>query len=346
MKAIDIRESGVFLGGRYDKNAGGFGMDWPGSYVKIRAKCSRLDVEIETIYGERRDYLSFEVDGLKAQLFSPMEGKHWYTVFLGMDKSRSHDVRILKETMAFADSCSLRLTRLRSDGELLPVPSLSRRIEFIGDSITCGEGCRGPEDFDEWLPMMFGAGSAFPLVISEAIGAEFNCVSISGWGVLNGWDNNPDNRIPQIYDKICGQRSEKDYDFDFDPDAVVIALGTNDNNALAQPPYTDPVTGKTNKFTDSESDLNRLTDAAATFIRHLHEKNPRAKLIWASFFSGGVIHDALEKAVEQVAAGGIDAVFTVPADLNDLPRGGMGSRYHPGPVTHRLIARNLKKLLK
>ena len=346
MKTTDIKKSGAVLGGRHDKGAAGFRMDWPGAYARILASGSRLDVEIEAAYGERRDYLTIEVDGLRAQTFSPLEGKHWYTAFLGMDAGKVHDVRIIKETMAFPDKCSCKITRLRTDGELQPVMPHAKRIEFIGDSITCGEGCRGPEKFDEWLPMMFGAGEAFPRVTSDLVGAEYNCVSISGWGVLNGWDNNPDCYIPKIYDKLCAQKSDEDYTFDFDPDYVVIALGTNDNNALIQPPYTDPVTGKTNKFTDSEADLNRLTDAAAAFLRHLHAKNPRAGLIWASFYTEGVIHDALEKAVGLVQKEGIPAAFTVPCDLNNLPRGGMGSRYHPGPVTHRLIAKNLKKLMK
>lgn len=208
MKSIDIRKSGAYLGGRYDKNEAGFAMTWPGSYARILAHAGRLDVEIDAVYGQRRDYLSFEVDGLAAQTFSPLEGKHWYTIYLGMDPSRTHEVRIIKETMAFPDKCSVRLTRLRSDGDLVPVTGGRRRIEFIGDSITCGEGCRGPEKFDEWLPMMFGAGSAFPRLTAEALGAEYNCVAISGWGVLNGWDNNPESCIPRIYDKLCAQKSD------------------------------------------------------------------------------------------------------------------------------------------
>ena len=346
MNLYEIRNCGACLGSRYDKTKVGFEMNWPGSYAKILARGSRLDIEIEAIYGERRDYLSFEVDGLRAQTFSPIEGKNWYTVFLGMDAGKVHDVRVIKETMAFPDPCAVRLLNLRTDGEILPVPPQKRRIEFIGDSITCGEGCRGPEQFDEWLPMMFGAADAFPRVTADRLGAEYSCVSISGWGVLNGWDNNPVSRIPSIYDKLCAQKGDADYSFDFDPDAVVIALGTNDNNALTQPPYTDPVSGSTNKFTDSVADLDKLTQAAAAFLRHLHRKNPRAKLVWASFHSQGVIHDALERAVEQVQQEGIDAVFTVPCDLNNLPEGGMGSRYHPGPLTHRLIAENLAELLK
>ena len=346
MKTKSIFACGACLGGRYDKTADGFTMDWPGSYARLLSSGSRLDVEIEAVYGERRDYLSFEVDGLRAQTFSPLEGRHWYTVYLGMEPKRDHNVRVIKETMAFPDRCSVRLTRVRTDGEFKQAPVYKKRIEFIGDSITCGEGCRGPEQFDEWLPMMFGASDAFPRMTADAAKAEYNCVSISGWGVLNGWDNNPDSRIPAIYDKLCGQKSDLEYAFDFDPHHVVVALGTNDNNALTQPPYTDPESGRTNKFTDSPDDLERLTEAAEDFLRHLHEKNPHASLLWISFYKSGVIHDALQKAVEAAAVKGIDARFAVPADLYALPRGGMGSRYHPGPVTHRMIAKELKKLLK
>ena len=345
MKCLDIFESGACLGGRSDKSAEGFTMDWPGSYARLSVKGSRLDVEIDAVYGLRRDYLSFEVDGLTAQTFSPIEGRHWYTVFLGMEAQKTHSVRIIKETMAFDDPCRVRLLRARTDGEILPVTPFDRRIEFIGDSITCGEGCRGPEEFDEWLPMMFGAGSAFPRLVSDGAGAEFNCVSISGWGVLNGWDNNPGSRLPSVYSKLCAQKTDADYAFDFDPDAVVIALGTNDNNAMTQPPFTDPVTGETNKFTDSPEDIERLTLAALDFITDIHKRNPRAKIIWASFYTGGTVHDALLDAVTRAAKQGIPAVFTVLCDLNNLPQGGMGSRYHPGPVTHKLIAEKLLELL-
>ena len=32
----------------------------------------------------------------------------------------------------------------------------------------------------------------------------FRAVSQSGWGVLSGWDNNPDHNVPSCYEKICG----------------------------------------------------------------------------------------------------------------------------------------------
>ena len=92
--------------------------------------------------------------------------------------------------------------------------------------------------------------------------------------------------------------------------------------------------------------MARLTEGAAEFIRLVHRKNPGARVTWLCFFPEGSVHDALSLAASQARSEGIDVLFDVPVDLNRLPRGGMGSRWHPGIVTHRAIARRLVSLLR
>ncbi len=347
MKTYLVRDCAfIRLCGRYDTDEAGFRMIYSGAYADIAVTGSRFDAEIECVCDLRRHYVSFEVDGLLAQTFAPIPGKHFYTVFLGMEPSRVHRVRIIKETQCFFDESYVRLTRVRTDGEIKLLPPARRRIEFIGDSITAGEGGRGPVSFDEWLPMMFSSHDNFTALTAKALNADYSTLAISGWGVITGWDNNPSNRLPAVYDRLYGYQNEKRYDFSFKPDTVVIALGTNDNNALSHAPFTDPADGSVHKLTDSAEDMKRLEDGACAFMRGIASQNPRARLVWLCFYTGGCIHDALERAVERVKSDGTDAAFGVPLDLYHLPRGGMGSRYHPGAASHRHIARELIKLLR
>ena len=345
MKQYDIRAcKRVRLMGRYDKDEAGFHMTHTGSLAEMRIKGSRLDVEIEADYDSSRPYLSFIVDGLVAQTFSPIPGTHVYTVFLNMNPNKTHDVTIIKETMDFDGSSFVTLHKLITDGAFMPLRKKEKRIEFIGDSITAGEGLHGPRSFCEWISMAFGAIDGFPHVTAERMHACFQTVAMSGWGIHNAWNNDVKRSIPRIYD-LVGNTVRKPYDFSFDPDAVVIALGANDSCSLGQPPYTDE-NGVSFALHDDEEGRRMIYDSSLSFIRHLHEVNPRARLLWLNFSKGGMVHDTIRAAVNDAAEEGIDIRFDEPIDLNHMPRGGMGSRRHPGPVAHKIIADRVVKLLK
>lgn len=218
-------------------------------------------MQISCTYHEYKPYLSFEVDGLRAQTFAPLPGKHWYSVFLHLNPNTVHRVQIIKESQAFENdrAAGCILLKGRTDGVLEPLAPRKRKIEFIGDSLTSGEGGRGPRSFMEWVPMCFNASDNYPRLVADQLDAQYQLVSQSGWGVHCGWNNDPHCRLPRFYDQICGPQagetpeenwgSGKPYDFSFQPDDIVIALGANDRGALLQPPFVDPITGRDPSFT-------------------------------------------------------------------------------------------------
>ena len=264
MKSFSIRNHPMIrLSGRFDPAQEGFPMLWSASSAEMNVRGSSLEVQIDCAYRTHKPYLSFEVDGLRAQIFAPLPGKHWYSVFLHLKPDTVHTVRILKESQAFENdpSAGCVLLKGRTDGGLDPLPPRKRKIEFIGDSLTSGEGGRGPQSFMEWVPMCFSASDNYTRFVADRLNAQYQLVSQSGWGVHCGWNNDPHCNLPRIYDQLCGPQagqtpeenwgSGKLYDFSFQPDDVVIALGANDNGATKQPPFTDPVTGRDFKLHDT-----------------------------------------------------------------------------------------------
>jgi len=353
MKNYDIRAlDKIRLSGRFDPEQTGFPMMWSGSGAEMIVSATVLEVEISCKYQSHKPYLSFEVDGLRAQTFSPIPGKHWYNVFLNLDGSKKHHVRIIKETQPFGNDAAavLTLLRLRTDGTFHQLPVAKRRIEFIGDSVTSGEGGRGPVSFMEWVPMCFCASDNYTRMTADALKAEYQVVSQSGWGVYCGWDNHPDSNLPRIYDQICGpvnaQGAEKSYDFSFNPDTVVIALGANDHNAMKGEPYTDPQSGNVYKLSDNDEGRQKYEDACLSFLQHLHKINPGARLVWVSYFTKGTVADCIQKAIDRMRASGVEVDYIVPFDFENYGRGGMGSRSHPGLMSHKRIAKALIQLLK
>lgn len=336
--------------GRTVENGEGVPLMWSSAGMEMLVRGTRLEAQIECGYQTMKPYLSFEVDGLRAQTFSPLPGRHWYNVFLNLDGQKAHTVHLIQETQPFAGDpeSRLMLCRFQTDGAFLPVSPKKRRIEFIGDSITSAEGNRGPGDFMEWVPMMFGASDAFPRLTADALKADYRVVSVSGWGVTCGWDNDPASNLPRVYDAVCALTpiGQRPYDFAWQPDRIVIALGTNDQNAFGQPPFTDPVTGESHKLTDDASGRAYLEESAFRFLLHLHEKNPAARLFWICFFREGPMQEAVQRAVARAHDRGIDVQYSVPYDYGKPFRGSMGSRMHPGPAAHRRIAGELIRLLK
>jgi hypothetical protein len=343
------KTANVRLGGRFDKAQDGFPMMWSGAYLEMSVKAPCLEVEIECDYKLLRPYISFTVDGLRAQHFSPLRGKNWYQVYWMLDGSKAHDVRIALETQAFsADPASnITIHKLRFDGETLPLEQRKMRLEFIGDSITSAEGCRGPKEFMEWVPMMFCASDSYPRYTAELLNADYQVVSQSGWGVMSSWDNVPEFNLPAVYDYICRpvamqgspvRGGEKKYDFSFKPDAVIINLGTNDANAIVQAPYTDPKTGKTYKRDASPEALAEWENAAYSFIKQVAEKNPSARILWAYGICENNMQPCISGAVARAAAEGINVKFIQLPEAGTL-KDGIGSRMHPGEGAHRLMAK-------
>ena len=93
---------------------------------------------------------------------------------LGMSADNTRKVTLMKETQAMpaAPEATVMVHGLRYEGELLPLPEPALRIEFIGDSLTSGEGALAPKDNDEWISLWFTACGNYSHYACKALNAE------------------------------------------------------------------------------------------------------------------------------------------------------------------------------
>ena len=145
-----------------------------------------------------------------------------------------HTVRVVRETEIYYGFTAL--AALVTDGEayeLPPAPVL--RLEFIGDSLTCGHGnissCANPEftTAEENFSDTFAAQTA------ALLHAQPSVVAASGNGFAHHYGCETGNLIPDLYgytDKLFADArgvSPEEWDFSADPcDAVIVKLGQND----------------------------------------------------------------------------------------------------------------------
>lgn len=336
---------------------------WTGSAIELNAKASELWIEVEAKYDQYEPWISILINDAPVSRLMITEGKQWICVFRGMNDKIIKNVRIVKDTQAMSGdaNCYLQMHALKSDGQFMPIADKRYKIEFIGDSITSGEGIVGAKVEEDWIPMWFSAVHNYTRITAAALDAEYRVISQSGWGVLTSWDNNPFANIPAYYEKVCGLLTGElneslgaftEYNFDaWQPDVVVVNLGTNDGGAFYSSEWKDEVTGKIYKQrlnedgSYNEADLTLFEAAAINFLAKLRNYNRDAQIIWAYGMLGIPMLPAIHRAVNMYTDRTGDTKVSV-LQLLSMTEATSGSRNHPGVLAHEQAAQQLTSYIK
>ena len=362
---------------------------WTGSGVEFAGYFSAAWIELESDYETYESWVSVFVNGAWIARFILEKGRRWYCLARGMNASKAQSIRVLKDTQAMGDdpahSLVMRTVRVettgaapaeavRADEVFVSVPRKKRMIEFVGDSITSGEGTIGAKGEMDWISMWFTCANTWAYMAAERLDADFRFVSQSGWGVYCAWDNDIRHALPLHYAELCGPmlsgrlesghpciksrraseagriRAGAPYDFSKEPaNAVVINLGTNDSGSFRNPAWTDPETGTVYKQRlNPDGSLNaddaaKFTHAAERFLALVREKNPDALIVWAYGMLGFEMERYILQAIESRKVGGDGSVsyLRLPAMLS----GEEGSRDHPGYPAHQRAADSVAECL-
>lgn len=335
---------------------------WTASGFEVQVTGSELWALLEGDFEQQEPWISLEINGAWVGRQMVEQGKRWICLFRGRNPQAVKQVRLYKDMQAMSGDPRhlLQIHALKTDGEFLPVPEKERKLEFIGDSITSGEGAIGAVSEEDWAAMLFSAKNNYATITGELLNAEVRILSQSGWGVVSGWDNDPRCALPAYYGQVCGLLSgernlalgaQLPHDFStWQPDAVIVNLGTNDCGALSSPAWTDPVTGesfqqhKGEKGGFTPEDQKRFQEAVKRFLALLREKNPHAQLLWVYGMLGDELSPVLEEAVGEYTRETGDTRATY-LELTDAIEH-RGARSHPGKQAHALAAREIAEKLR
>ncbi len=337
---------------------------WTASGIELDFTGSELWVDLFADYDTVEPWISVELDGTWIARFAVNPGSGRVCLFRGMTPGRKKHIRLLKDVQVMHDDPAhlLQITGLEyAGGVFLLLPKPNYRLEFVGDSITSGEGAIGAQAEEDWVGAFFSVENHYARMTADALGAEYRCLSQSGWGIVTGWDNDVRHVMLPYYTQVCGvavgERSEalgsqQENDFAaWQPDAVIINLGTNDCNAFDNPPWTDPDTGETyqmRRISNGDfhpTDAQKIADGVQSFLALAREKNPKANLIWCIGMLGADIAPVLRQGIEQYkAVSGDEQVFLL--ELPDTTPETMGARRHPGAACHQQAAQVLTDFSK
>jgi hypothetical protein len=297
----------------------------PGVYIQARFKGASLEIAFndEQADANNYNYLEIVIDDQKPFRIKANAKSNRVVVASNLSPG-VHKVTICKDTesgMGYIEFLGF------SCDKLLSVKKPKHKIEFIGDSITCGSGidlstsdCAKGKWFDEHNAYM-----SYGPITARQLNAQWQLTSVSGIGLIHSCCD-MDIVMPQVFDKVMLRNDTLQWDFNkYIPDVVTICLGQN----------------------DGKQDSTIFCSAYVDFIHHIRAVYPDADIICLSSpMAGRELRPMLKKYITSVQqymndhgdSKVYDYIF--PRSYND------GCGGHPGMAQHQLIADQLTAYIK
>ncbi len=172
------------------------------------------------------------------------------------------------------------------------------KLEFIGDSITCGDAINQVNGQNvEDGTLTYAAFTAYRL------GADINVMSISGNGCICCLFGTPLLDLPDQYlytDNLAKTSREalKEWDFArYQPDVVVVNLGTNDRGGVPRVFGYDEFKNGCDKAVNGGKVEHHT--GVKDFLTMIHEHNPKAKIVWTCGAMGRELCRVIDEAVRE-----------------------------------------------
>lgn len=264
------------------------------------------------------------------------EGIHTVALFKNSESSRGEYTNCGVQ--------SFKGFRIKRGESIVPTQEKNRKLEFIGDSITCGYGnmisTNDPTRYN-YTAQSSNGYMAWGAIAARMCNAEYLAVAYSGRGMVRNFANRPGKTLPEMYNDTlpdCNCAQQWDHTR-WSPDIVTINLGTNDFSEGIVP-------GKT--LTTLREKFRKRT---IEFVHHIASHHPKASII---LVAGPMMNNnepahcncfklikeellAVKNQCDQIA------LYTLFIEPHTAP---FGINYHPTVATHSLMAEKVHKLIE
>ena len=252
-----------------------------------------------------------------------------------------HTVKVIKLSECNMSTCAIEYIECDN---ISPAPNKETYIEFIGDSITCGYGVDTDKPEDLFATSNEDVTKAYAYKTAGLLDADCACVSLSGFGIISGYTDNPDELhddglIPDYYEKaglsynsLDGYKIQNtDWDFSlYTPDACVINLGTND-------------------FSYCQADEVKCTgykDKYKEFLEMVRKHNPSATILCVLGLMGEELCEYMEQAASEFSKEKADNhIYTLRMPVQTEEEGRV-SDFHPTEKAHERAAKQVSQKLR
>jgi hypothetical protein len=245
----------VYIGRFHDNDQGGRVFMYSGCAIRAVFKGTSMELILKD--DSLRNMFTVIIDD---SLFVLKANRADSTYLLAENlRDTKHNLEIIRRTEWHGGNTTFLGLRLDKRRKLFPSAIKERKIEFIGDSYTCGYGNEGKSREEHFSYETENNYQTFGAITARALNAEYVTVCRSGIGIVQGYGGGRDFTMPRFYHEVIND-STISWDFTkYQPQLVVIDLAGNDLSA--------PL------------DSVEFVDAYVTFLTRIRRNYPTATII-------------------------------------------------------------------
>lgn len=324
--------------GRFDtRDPIGPRFGWPGSAIAATFVGTGIQV---TLTDSGTNYFTAVIDGGAPSIVATAGSKKTYALASHLPAG-THTLMLTKRTEANAGVVQF-LSLTPQGGSLVASPDpFPRRIEIVGDSISCGYGDLAVGPSCKATPDVEDETVAYGALTAAALHAQPTVIAYSGKGMYRNLDGSTKDTMPALFGRTLADDSTSVWDFTTPPpDVVVINLGTNDFG------MGDPGAAFESAYVAFLHQLRAHYANAAIVCTVSPMLDGASRTASVSYIQGAVVQvngsgDNRVSVASVTGDGGVRPLFDVQLSGN-----GYGCDYHPSVKTHQLMAAALAPVLR
>lgn len=317
----------LYSGRRDDAKNGEVRLGYSGAGVKAAFAGGSLGMRMDSA---KPNWVNVYIDGKRVTKLKVEGMGSTYEVASGLSKG-IHTVEIVKATEGMVGPVTFHGFSLPDEGRLVEWPEKqTRKIEFVGDSITCGYGIEVNDPKLHFTPETENFCDSYAWLAARALNADYLVVARSGIGMVRNYggpvDGSPDN-MPAIYDRTLFHEPALVWDSArFVPDVVCINLGTND-------------------FSTQGVNQEKYAANYLAFVKMLIGRYPAARFV---LLMGPMSKSEAQRDILHQVAGALNKDHGSKVSVFDLSKQGahgFGADYHPSQAQAKINGEELAKYL-
>ena len=319
--------------GRFDtRDPAGPRFAWPGTAIAATFQGTGIQA---TLTDTGTNYLVAVIDGGAPTVVATTGSNKTYSIASNLAAGQ-HTLVLTKRTEANVGVEQI-LALTPQGGALIPsADPFTRRIEYVGDSITCGYGDIGAGPNCHFSADTEDETVAYGSLTAAALDAQQTAIAYSGKGMYREYGGSTTNQMPVLFNRTLPDDATSTWGFTTPaPDVVVINLSSND-------------------FATGDPG-DAFVQAYATFLQTLRQHYPDAYVVCVLAATmeepnRTIAASYIQGVVQRARSAGHSRVSTlqIPGDAGaffgfalQLASDGYGCDYHPSVKTQSLMGTQL-----
>ncbi len=272
-KFIPYNHSNIRYEGRIGKQKNAAELSWSGTTVTLYFKGTNVAAILQDL--DTANYYNVIIDDKIIFKIHAERVKKSYVLAKGLP-NKKHKVQLFKRTEWYMGKTWFYGFETSQNTSILqPPPAPKRKIEFYGNSISCGYGMEDSSGNDSRNGYFQNNYLTYAALTARHFNAQYSCIARSGIGIMISWDR---LIMPEMYDRLDATDPNSKWDFaKYTPDVVIVSLFQNDCWLTNMPEHEQ----FRYRFGTTTPNKNYIIAAYRSFIEKLRSKYPKAHIICA-----------------------------------------------------------------